>query len=289
MRALAGNEEISKREFNDKTLPSLSLIPCRCFPSPLVCMLTHNKEKPWVSRTTTVIQVTWDLYQMVAWFWVMEENYRARGNKKRSNLLRDVLERFKDVTRKQWEDDLKRDMENFLRRMAANGVTATSHADARVCMMDFAQNLLWPFSIRLIHDLERCVYDCANIEQPMTRPVQQCLTCPKPVSCATYPLADQQAAKDALQMQNWFQAKQSNVVAQELIDDDYNMRKDKVVPHMHIDHSIIVRILERSRNDPAQVWEQTIPYVTLWQYCMFFDRFTHILGDASKGFLPSKK
>lgn len=285
LRALAGHEEISRQEFNDKVYPMLSILPCRVFPSPLMCMLTYNKEKPWVSRTTTVLQTVWDLYQVVSWFWVMEENYRVRGNKKRANQLRDVLERFMNVTRKQWEESLKADLEAFHRRMVANDVTSVSHADARACMIDFAQNCMWPYTIRLINDLERCVYDAANLEQPMMRPVQECLTSADPVP-RDAPWPDQQASKDALQMQAWFQAKQSNVIAQELIDDDYQLRKDKVVPKCQIDHSVIVDLLKKWRNDPAQVWERCIPYHTLWQYCMFFDRHLHILGDASKGFLP---
>lgn len=285
MNALAGHTEISRNEFNDKTYPSLSLLPCRIHPSPLMCMIKYNKEKPWVPRTTTVLQTVWDLYQTLAWFWVMEENYRLRGNKKRANSLRDHLERFTNVTRKKWEDDLATEMGAFVRKMAQNNITSPSHEDARACMMDFAQNVLWVYSTRLIHALEHCVYECVNIEQPMMRPVTRCLTRTDPIPGMT-PIADKQAAADALQMAKWFQAKQANVIAQELVDDDYQLRKDKVVPRTHIDHTVIVPILERSRNDPTQVWERCIPYYTLWQYCMFFDRHLHILGKASEGFLP---
>lgn len=284
MRMLSSHKEISQEEFTSKTLPALSLLPCRVRPSPVYCMLTYNKEKPWVPYTTTVIQTVWNLYQIVGWFWASEEDYRVRGNKKLANALRQVLEDFKEKQRIQMDEQLAKELETFHRRMVDNGVVAMNHPDARACMMDLAQNVLWPYTIKLVHALERCVYACANLEQPFMRPVEQCLTSSEPIT-AIHPLPDAQAAKDMLQMSAWFQNKQSYAIGLEAIDEHDKLRKNFVM-RLHIDHDMIAKVMQRWRNDPANVWERSIPYVTLWQYCMFLDRTTHILGKASEGFVP---
>ena len=88
-------------------------------------------------------------------------------------------------------------------------------------------------------------------------------------------------------MSNWFQTKQSNYVAEQSVDEHHQIRKDyKMI--LHIDHAVIMKILERSRNDPTQVWQRCIPYYTLWQYLMFLDS-GNVLGEASKGFSPGNK
>lgn len=287
LRAFSGNEEINKGAFNQDFFTALPLLPCRVPQSPLLAMLLYNKEKPWISRFTTVLQAVWDLYQLVGWFWVMEENYRIQsGNKRRAEMLRVILEKFKSDTRKKWEGDLEADLKTFHQKMLANGVTSMRHSDARACMIDFAQNVLWPYSIRLINDLERCVYACANTEVAMSRPVEELLTPADPVNEEQFPWPDKLVMEHAQRMQNWFQTKQSNVNAQDGIDDNYEPRKDGFVPRSHIDHRVISDIMKKSRNDAREVWQRCVPFYTLWQYCMFFDRHTRILGNASEGFIP---
>lgn len=283
MRALGTHKEITQESFNDRLFSGLDLLPCRVNPSPLYCMLTYNKEKPWIPRTTTILQSVWDLYQIYAWFRVMEQNYRISGNKKRAEQLRVLLDQFKDKQRPALIADFDKEMGEFYQKMLSNGIMSMAHTDARACMMDFAQNVLWKYSIRLIHDLERLCYACANLETSFQRPVEACLTSPNPVP-GNAPLPDKQAATDMLQMQNWFKSKQSNIIAERSVDETYQLRKDYVMK-LHIDHEVITKIMERSRNDPTQVWERTIPYYTLWQYCMLLD-VSHILGKASEGFVP---
>ena len=80
------------------------------------------------------------------------------------------MERFKTV-RKSWQDDFDKSMSEFYQKMLANQIASTLHPDARACLIDWAQNYMWPFTIRAIHNLEKTIYALASIEQPFERPV----------------------------------------------------------------------------------------------------------------------
>lgn len=258
-KGLTENKAIAD-QCNAELIPGLEVLPARCATSPWAAMLRYDERAPFVPVTTTTIRSIWDLYQMQMYYLSQAAYARSVGNHALSKGLIRIIEEDRTES-SALERDFNKAFNDFVHSLGV--VVDRAKATQEFC------SLMWTFTIRYIHMLERRIHACCCLHSG-TKDIR-CLLTPNALVPEGFPYDVAQEAKDTLDMQAWFQTKQSNGIAEQLVDPEGNPRRDVDKPVVHIDHTSIVRVMQESRNDPGVVWRRFVPWRTLWQYMLFQD------------------
>jgi hypothetical protein len=254
-KGLTENEAIAD-QCAAEMMPSLEILPARCATSPWVAMLRYDERAPFVSVTSTTTRTLWDLYQMQLYYISQAETARSMGNHRLCKQLMATIEH--DPEAQKLELYVKTALDEFL---------CSTVGAAKSKLPDFVQ-FMWNLTIRHIHMLERRIHKCCCLVSG-TNEINVLLT-PNAMVPENFPYDPKTEAQDSLDMQNWFQTKQSNSIAEQRVTDDGKPIDDpKIV--VHIAHDKIVPTLQESRNNPGVVWRRFVPWRTLWQYMLFLD------------------
>lgn len=248
--ALAKNKAISQEVINEQLLPALTVLPGRCYASPLVCMLTFNERVPYVPLVTTTLVVLWQLIQFRLFF---EAKY-VGGNKKNIALGKRLL-RYTKTDFFRWSQKQDADLESY-------------YHEGKRDMNTFA-TLLWQHTQDLIAVLEELVYDCVCIHFKCKPRFERSSRAMVPVD---YPYdSEKEEAQETLNMQNFFQSKQSYIIADARLDENKKLRADYVDIKPCIQHELVSRVMGVSRDNDTHVYRRYIPYITLQQYAKLLD------------------
>jgi hypothetical protein len=266
--ALAKNTAITKDGLNQQLLPALDILPDRCYVSPVVAMLTYNKEKPYIPLVSTTLKVMWELQQTRLWLYSKERYYESNRDA-RGKELKKILSRYEKKDQVEWNNELAKALNTFYATMKQRNILSMNQGDdSRRCMDDFA-SLMRSFTFKHFHLLEKAIYDCMCVISG--RKDLRFIRSTETLVPLDYPYeSDEERAECTLDMRNWFQTKQSLIQA----------LSEKMV--MHVNPDAICPIIDRHRKDTTQVYREFLPYYTLWQYAMLLDD-DGILGNASKG------
>lgn len=281
--ALAENKALSTNQL----IPALHVVPVRCYTSPIVSMFTYDPKTPWIPLVKTTLVVIWELMQIRLWF-DAKSAALTKSKDKRGVALGKRLQQYLNVDFPAWEKKQDTQLDTFFCAMKDQGIHSMKLGKkSQQCMDDFA-SLMKRQTYALIDILEHLVYDCGVIyaHGAKLRFVASS-TSDVPVD---YPYADEkQQAEETVNMQNFFQTKQSYLIAYDRVDQNGKM-KETHTDIIHIDHGAIFKIMNERRGDASQVYQRYIPYYTLWQYAMLLDyRGNRILGVQSKGVPLVKK
>jgi hypothetical protein len=244
-----------------EVMPSLEVLPARCATSPMLAMLRYDERQPFVPVTTTTLRSIWSLYQMQLYFQAQQEVARQMGNHELYRALKRAIEEDPEVGKLKMYSEQKQN--------AFYGAPG----DAKSKLPAFVE-LMWDLTMRHIHMLERRMHACTVLMSKNNKDIRPLFT-PNAMVPEDFPYDPAQEAKDSLDMQNWFQTKQSNYIAQETAAAaNANAAGGGVSVSgkwMFIDHEHIVPALQDHRRDPARVWRSSVPWRTLWQYMLFQD------------------
>lgn len=271
LEALSANS-VLRDELVQKNIPSMTIMPGYCRPSPLVALVWKSDEKPWIPSVTTTWRVIWALYQVLTWYESHAKYLKSIGKKQQHDAIMKECGGGGSLEgrRQQWETALEAALKDFLKRMKDHKLNDPKHPDATACMNDFAA-LLWEHTFRWIHSLEELLWKTMCVASgtkdiPLAFSSKALLSPQEIAACVD----SQRMAQDSLDLKHFFQAKQSNIIGVHATTDLGEIKKD-YTPVQHIHPAHISEVLAKHRGDVKQVYRQFIPYITLWEYAMLID------------------
>lgn len=286
-----GGDKTTKTKLDD-FIASLRLLPMVIPISPLLAMIKYTSNRPWAYRWTSSIQLLWELASVRLYIQVEYGTNQLRRGDARKKAFDKVTARYTNKFDKlQQLLDLRLEQHVYL-PMARDNMTTYNDPRATLYMRMFAK-CLYEYTYLLIHLQEVTIYQYMRIASPADAPIHKrhvaTLLTPHvthaPIHAMTEHEHEQAAAWDPRQvqngelmathvvdMQNWFQTKQSWTLTKSL--SNTGSIHD---PATHIDHTRVPGAWQTGPN-----YRGLVPYTILWDYCMLLDA-NSVLGDLSKG------
>jgi hypothetical protein len=225
-------------------IPCLEILPFICCKSPIVAMIQYNNKNPNTLLITTTIKSIEVLFQVKKYLFAIIFDMRQKNDKNWEKLHKFLTN---EEGLKKYLINFEKDLQIFFEKVKQHQIS-TSHAMFKNCMNDFG-NMMKKYTFQRIHLYEKQIFNCL-LELSKT-PEQLEFRC-TPID--NIPNNLKFKANAALDVINFFKLKQDFITTHE--------------GTMFLNYGQIEEKIKLNKN----LFDNLIPYETLWEYAKLLDK-----------------